>query len=415
MNDSAENDVRRHANISEERLQQLVNSVSRRAPLDAVVLLERESDEIVADTLERLEPALAMRILSLMESGRGLKLRGHIEDQLGTQWSVNLGYPEDSIGRLMEPPIEAYPETMRVGDVIEILRESVSAKQIIYAFAIDESRNLTGVVVMRELLFASHDDRLKDIMVTEPFYFRATSTTEEAMHAVLLRHYPIYPVCDDGRKLVGFIRGYALFERHTYELTAQSGRMVGVLKEEHVSTPWKQCLFMRHPWLQLNLLTAFVAGAVVGLFDETISRLVVLAAFLPILAGQSGNTGCQALAVTLRGLTLNELKPGMERKLVFKEAILGLSNGLLVGITASIGMFLYAMQSGSSMPFQLAGVVLLAMLGACVASGVSGVIVPLVLRRLGADPVTASTIFLTTATDVVSMGLLLALATLILL
>ena len=415
MNNIDMSEGQEHTEKDEKRIDQLRTSVTRRAPLDAVVLLNRESDELVGDVLERLDPTLAMRILSHMDPKRGELLRTHICDQVGEQWSVNLHYDEDSVGRLMEPPIEAYPETMTVGEIVRILRNSARERQVIYAYTVDEERRLTGVVAMRELLFAAPDEQLRDIMVEEPFYFRADSTVEEAMKAMLLRHYPIYPVCDADRKLIGFIRGYALFERHTYELTAQTGQMVGIYKEEHVSTPWWRCLFLRHPWLQLNLLTAFLAGAVVGLFDETISRIVVLAAFLPVLAGQSGNTGCQALAVTLRGLTLNELKPGMEKKLVFKEALLGSINGLLVGITAGIGMFFYSKQTGSEMPLALSAVVLLAMLGACVASGVIGVMVPLILRRLGADPATASTIFLTTATDVISMGLLLWLATILIL
>ena len=356
-----------------------------------------------------------MRILSHMDSKRTEDLTLIIEDHVGEQWLLNQSYPEDSIGRIMEPPIEAFRTDMLVKDVVDALRDSSSDRQIVYAYAVDKEMKLMGVIVMRDLLFARSYDRIEDIMVEQPFYFRASSSIEDAMRAVLLRHYPIYPVCDEERKLVGFIRGYALFERRTYELTAHSGQMVGVEKEEHVNTPWFKCLFMRHPWLQLNLLTAFVAGAVVGLFDETIAQVVVLAAFLPVLAGQSGNTGCQALAVTLRGLTLNELKPGMERKVLIKEGILGLCNGALVGVTAGLGMFVYASSVGSEVPFQLAFVVLLAMLGACVASGVTGVMVPLILRKIGADPVTASTIFLTTATDVISMGLLLFLATIVIL
>jgi magnesium transporter len=236
----------------------------------------------------------------------------------------------------------------------------------------------------------------------------------DAMRAVLRRHYPVYPVCDAQRRLLGIVRGYALFEQHAIEITAQSGRMVGVEKEEHLTTPWQTSLRLRHPWLQLNLLTAFAAAAVVGFFESTIASVVALAAFLPVLAGQSGNTGCQALAVTIRGLTLNELKPGMERKLLAKEALLGLANGLLVGVIAGLGMLLYAHVSGARAPLLLAAVVLVAMVGSCVASGVSGVCVPLALRRFGADPATASAIFLTTATDIASMGLLLALATLLL-
>jgi magnesium transporter len=191
--------------------------------------------------------------------------------------------------------------------------------------------------------------------------------------------------------------------------------MVGIEKEERLSTHWTNSLRMRHPWLQLNLLTAFVAGAVVGVFEDTIQQVVALAAFLPVLAGQSGNTGCQALAITLRAMTLNELKPGMEKRLVTKEALLGVLNGSLVGLTAGAAMLGYAILNGSAEPVLLAAIVVVAMLGSCAAAGMAGVLIPLTLRRFGADPATASTIFLTTATDVVSMGAMLALATIVIL
>jgi magnesium transporter len=159
------------------------------------------------------------------------------------------------------------------------------------------------------------------------------------------------------------------------------------------------------------LLTAFVAAAVVGVFQDTLDELVVLAVFLPVLAGQSGNTGCQALAVALRGLTLGELEPGRGQAVAMKEGLLGFLNGTLVGITAGLGMFVVSSLQGNADALLLAFVVFLAMIGACTVSGVAGAVVPLTLKRLGADPATASSIFLTTATDVVSMGLFLGLAT----
>jgi magnesium transporter len=399
--------------VDESRLRQLVSAIRRRAPLDAVVLLEREPDAVIAKVLGRLDPALALRILNAMPEQRSQALVPEITAPVGEQWSLNLRFPEQSVGRLMEPPLGFFSRELSVAETIEQLRPIAHGRQIVYAFAVDDDMRLNGVIAMRDLLFAEPDDRLSDIMIEEAFYFRAQSSVEDAMRAVLLRHYPIYPVCDEDRRLIGLVRGYALFEQQTFELTAQPGRMVGIEKEEHLSTSWVRSFRLRHPWLQLNLLTAFVAGAVVGLFEDTIARVVALAAFLPVLAGQSGNTGCQALAVTLRGMTLKELKPGMERGLMAKEALLGLCNGALVGVTAALGMLAYAHINGSGSPFLLAMVVLFAMLGSCVASGVTGVLVPVVMRRLGADPATASTIFLTTATDVLSMGLLLALATVV--
>ena len=211
----------------------------------------------------------------------------------------------------------------------------------------------------------------------------------------------------------GLVRGQSDVRGAGLEITAQAGSMVGVEKEERLATPWPRSLFMRHPWLQINLLTAFLAAAVVGVFQDTIDRLVILALFLPVLAGQSGNTGCQALAVTLRGLTLGELKPGSERALVYKEAGLGLLNGAGVGLFAALGMYVTASGQHPPSALMLSVVVFLAMCGACVASGIAGALVPLTLKRLGFDPATASSIFLTTATDVVSMGMLLSLATLL--
>jgi magnesium transporter len=220
-------------------------------------------------------------------------------------------------------------------------------------------------------------------------------------------------VVDAENRLRGLVRGQSMFEARAFDLAAQPGSMVGVEKEERLATPWQRSLFMRHPWLQLNLLTAFLAAAVVGLFQNTIDRLVILALFLPVLAGQSGNTGCQALAVTLRGMTIGELKAGTEKTLVYKEAGLGLLNGAGVGLFAALGMYVTAAGQNSPHALVLGLVVFLAMIGSCIASGLCGALVPLTLRRLGFDPATASSIFLTTATDVVSMGMLLGLATLL--
>jgi magnesium transporter len=202
-------------------------------------------------------------------------------------------------------------------------------------------------------------------------------------------------------------------QKRSMTLSLQPGAMVGVENEERLATSWYRSLRLRHPWLQLNLFTAFVAAAVVGIFQGTIDRLLVLTVFLPVLAGQSGNTGSQALAITLRGMALGDLKSGKEKALMRKEALLGLLNGALVGLVAAIGMYLVASFQHLPSAQMLSAVVFLAMIGSCVASGICGAFVPLILKHFGADPVTASSIFLTTATDVVSMGMLLGLASIL--
>lgn len=324
-------------------------------------------------------------------------------------------WPEGSLGRLMEPPLAVFVPEQTIGDAIEALRGLVKHALITYAWVLDADGKLVGVVTMRDLLFTARARKLGDVMLTSVFALQASMPVLEAMKLTLDKHYPVYPVVDDAGRLAGMVRGHALFEAQAVELTAQPGVMVGVDREERLATHWTRSLAFRHPWLQLNLLTAFVAAGVVGLFEGTLEKVVLLAVFLPVLAGQSGNTGCQALAVTLRAMTLGELKPGGVAGAVAKEAILGLANGVLVGVSAGLGMYAYAAMQGNPEAPLLAAVTWLAMVIACIVSGISGVLVPTALQRAGADPATASSIFLTTATDVVSMGAFLGLATLLLL
>jgi magnesium transporter len=331
----------------------------------------------------------------------------------GRQWLRNQSFPEDSVGRLMDPPIAVFRPDATVGATIEYLRHIVRNAFVTYGYVADGEGRLCGVVVMRELLFADREARLDAIMVRDPFFLRPEMSVVDAMKLMLKRHYPEYPVCDETGHLVGVVRGEVMFEAQAFELSAQAGSMVGVEREERLATPWPRSLRFRHPWLQLNLLTAFAAGGVVSLFQGAIDEIVILAVFLPVVAGQSGNTGCQTLAVTLRGMMLGDLPRGGGRRLVFREAWLGLLNGVLVGATAALAMFGLATIQGDARAVILGTIVFLSMVGSCVVSGVSGALVPLTLKQLGADPATASSILLTTSTDVASMGLLLGLATLL--
>jgi magnesium transporter len=393
------------------RMDRLHAEVAQRGPTDAAEILEPEADATVVQVLGRLIPAAAVEILWEFPDDRRRRLLEAAPPERGSQWVRNQSYPEDTVGRLMDHPLAIFGPDLTAQQTTERLRELVRTAFITYAFVADPAGRLLGVLVFRELLFARPDARLRDIMLANPFSLRPDLPVMEAMREVLRRHYPVYPVCDADGRLVGVLRGQTLFEQQTLELSAQPGAMVGVEKEERLATPWWRSLRFRHPWLQLNLVTAFAAAGVVGVFQHTIDRLVILAVFLPVLAGQSGNTGCQALAVTLRGMTLGDLSPGRGRRILGKEALLGLLNGALVGLTAGIGMLVVAHFQDSPHAIWLAVVVFLAMVASCMVSGVSGVVVPMTLQRFGADPATASSIFLTTATDVTSMGLFLALAT----
>jgi len=402
-----------HDNSSE--ITHLVKLVTQRAPLDAVSTLSCETAETVSAVLRQLKPALAIKLLHHLPDELTDLISIDTSDSVGAQWALNRDYPEDQLGRFMEHPLAVFKAETTACDAIDAIREITKEALITYAYVTDSQQQLIGLVVMRDLMLAEPQATLGSIMINNPFHLTTTTSIGDAMAATVQRHYPVYPVCDEAGQLLGEMQGYVLFEEHTFELTAQSGRMVGVEKEEHLHTHWLTSLKYRHPWLQFNLLTAFLAAFVVGYFEETISQIVMLAVFLPVLAGQAGNTGSQSLAITLRGLTLGEFKDHAARHALIKEGLLGLSNGILVGLTAGAAMFAYAMISGSNDGLMLALVVFMAMVGSCVISGITGVLVPLGLEKAGADPSSASAIFLTSITDVVSLGLFLGFATVIIL
>lgn len=380
----------------------------------AVDLLIHAPPQEALAALMAINPARAQDLVDTLPP----QARSAIEamaPELGLQWAHNSAYAAGAVGRLMEPVRARFAPETTLGVAVEQLRGIVATHFVTYCYIVDATGRLVGVVTMRDLLFGDRSQPLRDVMIPQPFSLTPELTFNEAMRRTANRHYPVYPVCDASGVLVGQVRGAALFEVEAFEITAQPGAMVGVEREERIATTLARSFRFRHPWLQLNLLTAFAAGAVVAAFQGTVDQLVILATFLPVLAGQSGNTGCQALAVTVRGLTLGDVRAGSGKALVSKEFLLGLANGSVTGLFCAVAMYWLATLQASAHAFALALAVFLAMTFSCAVSGVSGALVPLALKRLGADPATASSIIVTTATDVASMGLLLGLATLLVL
>ncbi len=381
-------------------------------PNEAAALIERTPAPQAVEALMELNPATTTSILREIEPGARRLLSASAPTEVAEQWKRNLGYGEGTIGRLMDPPLSVFRPDMTVGEAIDGLRPLVRSAFVTYVYVVDAEGRLGGLVTMRDLLFNEPHQKLEEVMLANPFALSPELPVKDAMRLTVNRHYPVYPVTEQDGRLVGLVRGAALFELEAFEITAQAGSMVGVEKEERVATSIKQSFKFRNPWLLVNLVTAFAAGGVVAIFQGTLDKLVILATFLPVLAGQSGNTGCQALAVTVRGITLGDIKAGGGKKLVSKEAMLGFANGLVTGVICGIAMYFLAVSQSSPHAFMLGLVVMLAMVGSCAISGVSGAVVPLALKRLGADPATASSIVVTTATDIASMGLMLGLATL---
>lgn len=392
----------------------LFSKVAGLDPRSAADLLEAMPDAQIAELLTRLHIGHAVEVLEEFDPERRKRIAAAVpfggHEPL---WLVGHTFPEGTVGRLMERPVAVFPASATVGDSLRTLREILRQHMVIYLFVTEADGSLIGVVAFRELAFAEPDTTLGDIMLRQPFFLRPEQKLVEAMRQVVRHHFPIYPVCDEAGRLLGVVKGQALFEQQTFEISAQAGSMVGVEKEERLATPWARSFRFRYPWLLLNMVIAFGAGTVVGLFEATLDKLVVLAAFLPVMAGQTSNLGAQALAVAIRGMTLGELRAISPWRILGKEAWMGLLNGMIAGLVASIALYFVARSQQDVAPLLLAGAIFLALSLSCSFAGLAGAAIPLVLRRLGADPATASAIFLSVATDITSMGLFLTLVSLV--
>jgi magnesium transporter len=340
-------------------------------PNEAAALIERTVPTEAVEALMQLNPALVQNILKQMEKGPRRFLTASAPAEVAEQWKRNTQYAEGSIGRLMEAPLAVFSPEMTVGDATEALRPLVRTAFVTYVYVVDSEGHLAGLVTMRDLLFNDRAARLADVMLANPFALRPDLPVPDAMKLTVNRHYPQYPVTDGEGKLVGLVRGAALFELEAFEITAQAGSMVGVEKEERVSSSLKQSFKFRNPWLLINLLTAFAAGGVVAIFQGTLDKLVILATFLPVLAGSrqhrlpgAGGDGARHHAGR------REARHG--KRLMTKEALLGLANGAVTGLLCGIAMYGYAVYEHNPHALMLGFVVMMAMIGSCCLSGVSG-------------------------------------------
>jgi len=315
-----------------------------------------------------------------------------------------------TVGSLIGPPLAVFYTDKIVSDVIEKIRTIPQEQIFTYGYVLDASEQLSGVLIMRRLLTADPDSCIADIMEGDVFFLTPEMTFLDAMKSTMTRHYPEYPICDENQHLIGVVRGEALFTAEVVSLTAQAGEMVGVTDEDGPDTPFWRSMRLRLPWLQANMLTAFFAAGVVGFFQDLIDRIVLLAIFLPVLAGQTGNSGAQSLAVTLRAVSLGWLSDEGARAQVTKEALLGILNGAIGGLFAGGAMWAIATTQNNSLAMTLGIVVFIAMTFSSLVSGFIGGLLPIALRKLGADPAVASTILLSTVTDTFSMGSMLLLA-----
>jgi magnesium transporter len=300
----------------------------------------------------------------------------------------------------MDPNVYALPEELTAGEAITALQTSRDVEMVFYLYVVDERRHLVGVVSLRRLLLVPPETPLKRIMTIEVYSARVDTDQEEVARMVASYNLLAIPVVDRENKLVGVITVDDVIDVIKDEATEDVYRLAGVSADDGVLSPPRQSLQRRLPWLVVNLATAFLAASVVGLFRDLIAEIVLLAIFMPVVAGMGGNAATQTLAVVVRGLALGELTWSNARQAVFKEGLVGLGNGVSNGLLGAVAVWVVTRVMFGEFDWALGFILMAAMVINMFVAAVAGTLIPLGLRALKVDPALASSVFITTLTDV---------------
>jgi magnesium transporter len=349
---------------------------------DAAALVDQLPEELSAAVLELIRPKPGGGVTELLE------------------------YEEQTAGRLMNPNVFALSEDLTAGEAITALQTARDVEMVFYLYVVDERRHLVGVVSLRRLLLVPPETPLKRIMTSDIYSARVDTDQEEVARQVASYNLLAIPVVDAENKLVGSITVDDVIDVIKDEATEDVYRLAGVSRDDGILTPPKESLRRRLPWLLVNLITAFIAASVVGLFSHTIDRVVALAVFMPVVAGMGGNAATQTLAVVVRGIALGELTWSNARHALIKEGLVGLGNGVAIGL---VGAVLVWVVTRGDWPLGL--ILMAAMVINMFVAAIAGTLIPLGLRVLKIDPALASSVFITTFTDVFGFLSFLGLAT----
>jgi magnesium transporter len=363
-------------------------------------------EKLLRQVLHVLDPAvLAVSLPRISDEARERCL-ALLPRRIAAEVRRLMDYPPGSAGRVMDSRVPTFRGEQTAGVTLEQLRLS-KPRDLRRLFVVDTERRLTGTVDIQDLMIADPTDTLNEI--ARPPSATASPFDDREQVAEQLRdfHLDVLPVLDIHGRLIGAIRHDALLKTLEEAASVDIQMMVGAGREERALSAPQFAVRKRLPWLWINLATAFIAASVVGLFESTIAQFTALAVLMPVVAGESGNTGAQALAVTMRGLALREISTRHWFRVLFKEIKVGLTNGVVIACTCGVGVLLWSKSTG------LALVIATAMIVSMVMASIAGSVIPIALTRLGQDPAQSSTIILTTVTDVTGFLSFLGIATLL--
>lgn len=370
-------------------------------------LLTAEQNKAIFSELDSDD---ATDLIALLPEQEQASLLSHVDREDAEDIRQLMAYPEDTAGGLMSKEIMAIPETFTRRDAMnEIIKRSEDVDDFYYIYIINTENQLSGVVSLKNLIKAKPFQAMHEIAEKKMLYVHALTDQEEVARVFSKYNLPSLPVVDERMKLLGRITFDDVLDVIEEETTEDILKLAGVSEDAELRGGWYDSVKTRIPWLMINLFTASLAGFVIYSYEDTINRILVITSYLPIIAGVAGNGATQTLAVTLRRISIEDVGREKIAGIIIKELLVGLSNGLVLGI--SISLFAYLTKGN----ILLGLVIFLAMTGNLVISGIAGSAIPLVLKELKIDPTVASSIFITALTDILGFSILLGLATWIIL
>ncbi len=362
--------------------------------------------DALRQTLGSLNPNWATALLARLDPEERERCLDALEERQASELRELALYPPETAGALMDPRVTTFRPDALVRDVTRRLR-TFRNRRVQDVFLVDPEGILAGSLAIQNIVLADPGSRLESLVQDEAVSVQVVASREEVIQTFEDHRIASLPVVDFDGRLVGVLRQRELIRAAKERATASAVTMVGASEQERALSSPLFAVRKRLPWLQINLLTAFLAASVVGLFEETIAAVTALAVLLPVVAGQSGNTGAQALAVTMRGLALREVRTRHWLRVVTKEVLAGAGNGVAVALTTAAAVYLWSDSTG------LALVIGVSMVISMTLAGLSGAAIPMLLTALRQDPAQSSSIVLTTVTDVAGFFSFLGIATLL--
>jgi len=371
---------------------------------DMAEVAQHLDTEDLADVLDEMEPDAAADLLGELEPQEAADVLEQMEE--AAPIAALLNYPDDTAGGIMNLPPPSLRRYMTVTEAVDFLRQHYrDATEMVYLYVLDRYGRLIGVVNLRAFILAEPTQTIEGIMNRDVISVRVSMDQEEA--AQILSRYDLLavPVVDAEDKLVGIITIDDVVDVLEEEATEDIYRLAQISENSEIFSPILRSIRNRQPWLMVNLGTAFLASAVVSMFDNTLAQAAWLAAFMPIVAGQGGNAGTQTLTIVVRSLALGEITIRDAWSALWHELRIGVANGISIGIL--VGIISWVWKGNPTLGL----VIGVAMLGNMVIAAFAGVVVPMLLKWLRVDPALASAVFVTTFTDCLGFILFLGLAT----